>query len=70
MNQLPILPKPSASLPTPPILILLLPEHCPNPLSAAPSKTEQPIVRSRLTAFSATFEFVFTPNHQHDGINE
>jgi len=56
----------------PPIVILLLPEHCSSArtVSAIKMKTEPHIVRSRGTAFSISYEFVYTPNHRHDGINE
>jgi hypothetical protein len=57
------------SLP-PPIVILLLPERCSSHRTTETTITEQHIVRSRGTAFSATFEFVYTSNHRHDGINE
>jgi len=71
MNLLPTLTTQPAS-PPPPILLLLLPEHCSSTSTVLTikMKTEQPIVRSRGTAFSISYEFVYTPNHQHDGINE
>jgi len=64
MILLPTLPTPPVSSPMPPIL---LPERSPSGLAPAAINVAPVPLGS---TFSTTFEFVFTPNHQHDGINE
>jgi len=50
--------------------MLLLPERCASLRADAPKKATPDTGARRTTAFSITYEFVYTPNHQHDGINE